>query len=71
LTKEGIEVLYDDREGIGAGEKFADADLLGIPWRLVVSEKTSVQGKVEAKRRNASTAHLLKPHELVKVLHTT
>ncbi|MDP3726743.1 MAG: aminoacyl--tRNA ligase-related protein, partial [bacterium] len=40
LQKEGVEVLYDDREDASAGEKFADADLIGIPVRLVVSEKT-------------------------------
>lgn len=39
LQKKGIEVLYDDREDITPGEKFADADLIGIPYRVVVSEK--------------------------------
>ena len=43
LTGEGIEVLYDDRE-VGPGEKFADADLIGLPVRLVISEKNG--GKV-------------------------
>ncbi len=37
---EGIEVLYDDREDKSAGEKFAEADLIGIPYRVLVSEKT-------------------------------
>ena len=41
LTAKGIEVLYDDRAGISAGEKFADSDLLGIPTRIVVSKKTA------------------------------
>jgi len=39
LTEKGVEVLYDDRE-VSAGQKFADADLVGLPVRLVVSEKT-------------------------------
>jgi len=48
LQKSGIEVLWDDRE-VGAGEKFADSDLIGIPVRIVVSEKTG--SKVEWKER--------------------
>ena len=51
LQKQGIEVLYDDREEASAGEKFADADLLGIPWRLVVSEKTLEKQEIELKNR--------------------
>lgn len=48
LTKQGIEVLYDDRD-MSAGEKLVEADLLGIPWRMVVSLKTGE--KVELKAR--------------------
>ena len=52
LQGEGIEVLYDDRENTAAGEKFADADLLGMPWRVVISEKTlSNNSRAELKRR--------------------
>jgi len=50
ITAEGIEVLYDDRD-IRPGEKFADADLIGIPWRIVVSEKTIIAGAHELKNR--------------------
>jgi len=50
LTNQNIEVLWDDRE-LSAGEKFADADLIGLPWRLVVSEKTLTAGKFELKNR--------------------
>ncbi len=50
LTKNGIEVLYDDRE-CSAGEKFGDADLIGIPRRVVVSEKTLEKDAVEIKDR--------------------
>jgi len=46
LAEHGIEALYDDRD-VRAGEKFADADLIGIPSRLVVSEKTMSSGGVE------------------------
>ena len=48
LQKEKIEVLYDDRD-LTPGEKFNDTDLIGIPWRFVVSKKTGE--KVECKKR--------------------
>jgi prolyl-tRNA synthetase len=51
LLDAGVEVLYDDREGVSAGEKFADSDLIGIPYRVVVSTKTLEQGSVEVKKR--------------------
>ncbi len=69
FKKAGVEVLYDDREGVSAGEKFADADLLGIPYRLVVSEKTIVQNKIEIKKRNEDKAKLVKPEELLQVIN--
>lgn len=50
LQEHGRAVLYDDR-AVGAGEKFADADLLGIPVRIVVSEKTMERGALEVKDR--------------------
>ena len=50
LGESGVDVLYDDRDA-RAGEKFADADLLGIPTRLVISEKTISQGGVEVVSR--------------------
>ena len=53
LQRQSIEVLYDDREGKTAGEKFADADLIGIPLRMVVSEKTLKQNSVEVKKRQS------------------
>lgn len=62
LAAAGAEVLYDDRD-VSAGQKFADSDLLGIPWRLVVSEKTG--GKVELKRRNSDKTELLELKEII------
>lgn len=59
LTENGIEVLYDDRE-VGAGQKFADADLIGCPFRVVVSEKTLAENSVEIKKRNEDKAELVK-----------
>lgn len=50
LQEKNIEVLYDDRD-VSAGEKFADADLMGLPYRVVVSEKSLKSGGVEIKKR--------------------
>lgn len=50
LTKKGTDVLYDDREA-SAGEKFGDSDLMGMPKRYVVSERSLKTGSVEAKDR--------------------
>jgi prolyl-tRNA synthetase len=63
LTQAGIEVLYDDRQ-ISAGEKFTDADLIGIPVRLVVSEKTG--NKIEWKERTEETTESLSLDEVIK-----
>ena len=51
LKQAGVDVLWDDREGLGAGEKFADADLLGMPLRATVSQKSLLAGGVELKER--------------------
>jgi len=48
-----MEVLYDDRTEVRAGEKFADADLIGIPYRVVVSKKTLEEESVEVKERKS------------------
>lgn len=67
LLDEGVEVLYDDRE-VSAGVKFADSDLIGIPYRLVVSEKTLAKDSAEVKKRNETEAKLVKISELAEVL---
>lgn len=67
LTDTGIAVLYDDRD-VRAGEKFADADLLGIPWRVVVSDKTG--GNFELKQRIATDVKQVSQDELFKTLGT-
>lgn len=67
LTKSGITVLYDDRD-LRAGKKFADADLLGIPYRLIVSEKTLENTRYELKKRNVDSVELLELDEVVKRL---
>jgi len=63
LSDAGIEVLYDDREDLSAGQKFADADLVGIPVRLVVSQKSG--DKIEWKNRTKKETELLTRDEVL------
>jgi len=58
LIEKGIDVLYDDRE-TSAGEKFAEADLLGAPYRIVVSAKTLASNSVEFSGSNDDTSRLV------------
>ena len=67
LLQKGVEVLYDDRD-LRPGEKFADSDLIGIPTRVVVSEKTIAAGKFEVKDRKTGTLSMLSESELSKSL---
>ncbi len=66
LQKEGVEVLYDDRQ-VGAGEKFADADLIGITHRLVVSQRNGE--KIEYKNRCSEKSDLLSLEQVLKKLN--
>ncbi len=74
LQKEKINVLYDDRQDKSAGEKFAESDLIGIPYRIIISEKTLANtprgtgNSVEVKERNKSAAKLVKIKQLLKLL---
>ncbi|MBT5337998.1 hypothetical protein HN858_00860 [Candidatus Falkowbacteria bacterium] len=67
LQQAGIEVLYDDREE-SAGVKLNDSDLLGMPYRIVVSEKTLAQESIEFKQRNQEKMELIKLNQIVKKL---
>jgi prolyl-tRNA synthetase len=67
LTQAGIEVLYDDRDE-RPGAKFADAELLGIPYRLTVSERLLEGGKFELTPRSGGDTELLTPDELLAKL---
>lgn len=64
LSKEGVEVLYDDREDLSAGEKLADADLMGITYRVISSSKTFAENKVEIKKRSEERERLVDLKEL-------
>ncbi len=68
LQKQNVEVLYDDRDDKSAGEKFADADLIGIPLRIVVSGRTLQKNCVEIKKRSEQKIRLIKIKEIIKWL---
>ena len=57
LQREGIQVLYDDRD-MSAGQKLVESDLIGIPWRLAVSPKLG-GGKVELKQRGEERTEII------------
>ena len=60
-------VLYDDRD-LRAGEKFADADLLGMPWQIIVSEKNIAGGKLELKNRKTGDVQMVSESEIDNIL---
>jgi prolyl-tRNA synthetase len=67
LTAKGVEVLYDDREE-RAGAKFATADLIGIPWQVLVGPKGLGEGKVELKKRADGSRELVSPAAALDLL---
>ena len=64
LTANGVEVLYDDTDQ-RAGAKFAAADLIGIPWQILVGPKGLAEGKLEIKRRSDGSRENLSPADVV------
>lgn len=68
LKQKGLEVLLDDRDA-SAGSKFADADLIGIPHRVVISEKSLEKGGLEYKKRNESDSKIITEGELFGILN--
>ena len=67
LTARGVEVLYDDRDE-RAGGKFATADLIGVPWQVLVGPKGLAEGKVEVKKRADGTREQMSPAAAVDLL---
>ncbi|MFC1700989.1 aminoacyl--tRNA ligase-related protein [Patescibacteria group bacterium] len=65
LLKNNIEILYDDRD-ISPGIKFSDADLIGIPYRIVVSNKTLEKDSVEIKKRNSEEVEIAKINKIIE-----
>ncbi|MEK7579553.1 MAG: aminoacyl--tRNA ligase-related protein [Patescibacteria group bacterium] len=70
LAQKGIDVLHDDRD-IRAGEKFADADLIGIPIRIVVSEKTIATNSCEIKMRTETESQIVSYEEAIDRVHSS
>lgn len=68
LKQEKIEVLFDEREGVSAGEKFADFDLLGIPVRVVVSARSIKEQGAEVKKRTEEKGKIVLFEELISLL---
>jgi len=67
LRAAGVEVLFDDRAAT-PGVKFADADLIGLPLRLTVGERSLAQGGVELKRRDRADKRLVPESELASAV---
>ena len=68
LNRVGLQVLYDDRAEIQAGQKFAESDLIGIPNRVVVSQRTIASGGIELKRRSGQKTETLSIEQLLSAL---
>lgn len=68
LVKAGIEVLWDDRDE-SAGVRFADADLIGNPYRVVVSDKTLGAGGIEVKKRTEDESEIMSVEELITMIN--
>lgn len=66
LEGDGIEVLYDDRLNVTAGEKFADADLIGCPTLIVVSDRSIKSGGVEISDRKKTAKKIVSEEEVLK-----
>ena len=68
FADKGVEILYDDRADKTAGEKFADADLIGIPLRIVISAKTLENNSIELKKRNKKAVKLIKISDVESII---
>jgi prolyl-tRNA synthetase len=67
LSAKGVDVLYDDTDQ-RAGGKFATADLIGVPWQILVGPKGLADGKVELKRRSDGSRENIGPTDVVAKL---
>jgi len=68
LIKNGVEVLFDDRGEMSPGEKFADSDLIGIPYRAIVSSRSIKENGIELKKRIEEKGEVVSLDELLKIL---
>ena len=68
FLKEGVEVFYDDRD-VSAGEKFSDSDLIGIPFRVIISKKTIADnGRLEVKERKTGKIKKLNFKQVLQLI---
>jgi prolyl-tRNA synthetase len=67
LQQAAVSVLWDDRQ-LAAGEQFADSDLLGLPWRVVVSAKSLAAGGVEVKERKTGKVSMVAAQDLINFI---
>jgi prolyl-tRNA synthetase len=67
LTAKGVEVLYDDRDE-RAGGKFASADLIGVPWQVLVGPRGLTEGNVEVKKRAGGDREMMSPAAALDLL---
>lgn len=65
LIQQGVEVLYDDRD-MGGGAKFADMDLIGLPWQLIIGPKSATSRTCELKNRRTGEKHDLSVEDALK-----
>jgi len=70
FEKDGVEVLWDERDNVSPGAKFGDADLIGIPLRLVVSERTLKEDSIEWKLRSDDNSQLVKLQDVMEEVKT-
>lgn len=69
LKASGIETLYDDRDSATAGEKFADADLIGCPWRVVISAKSLEAGGYEVYNRKTRESQIVVKEKIIDIIN--
>jgi len=69
LSAKGLDALYDDRDE-RPGAKFATADLIGVPWQVLVGPRGLAEGKVEVKRRSDGSKELMSPADAIERLTT-
>ncbi len=67
LLKEGFDVLLDDRDE-SAGRKFNDADLIGIPWKVIIGKRKLAEGAVELKSRRTGEVKVVAKDQLVSAV---
>jgi len=67
MIAKGVEVLWDDRD-VSAGVKFGEADLIGNPYRVVISKRSIASGGLEVKKRTEDESSILSADELMDLL---